>query len=95
MCTEPSPGSPAKCSEIFWESTGLYGGSSVKQVELSTGKTIRMKQLPDSDFAEGLTKLNGVLYQLTWKSGKTWTYDPDNFNNYKITKVRKQTTTLY
>lgn len=88
ICNEPSVGGTTKCRDIFWESTGLYGRSAVKEVELSTGKTIRMRNLPDSDFGEGLTKLNDVLYQLTWKSGKTWTYHPDNFNNYKITKVR-------
>jgi len=88
ICTEPSTGGTAKCNEIFWESTGLYGQSSVKQVELSTGKTIRMRDLPDSDFGEGLTKINDVLYQLTWKSGKIWAYDPDNFSNYTIVQVR-------
>ncbi|KAH7621010.1 putative Glutaminyl-peptide cyclotransferase [Nannochloris sp. 'desiccata'] len=87
ICNEPSVGGTTKCRDIFWESTGLYGRSAVKEVELSTGKTIRMRNLPDSDFGEGLTKLNDVLYQLTWKSGKTWTYHPDNFNNYKITKT--------
>jgi hypothetical protein len=87
VCNQPSIGGTTSCNEIFWESDGLYGRSAVKQVDLKTGKTIRMRDLPDTDFGEGLTKLNDVLYQLTWQSGKTYAYSPDNFNDFKITKV--------
>jgi hypothetical protein len=81
---------PTQCQGIFWESTGLYGQSTVRQVDLNTGSAMRLKLLPDIYFGEGITKLNNTLYQLTWRSGKTFTYAANNFNNNKLTKVREK-----
>lgn len=36
---------------------GMRGQSTVRQVELETGKVLRSKPLDQSDFAEGITKL--------------------------------------
>lgn len=81
--------SGTNCTEVFWESTGLYGRSSVRKVQLTTDRALRMRELPDTDFGEGLTKLGNTLHQLTWLSGKSFTYAADNFDDSQTTKVRK------
>jgi hypothetical protein len=77
-----------QCRDILWESTGLHGRSSVREVDLATGKVLRSKSLPGSDFGEGVTRLGDKLYQLVWQSGKLWTYDVDDFEKARHTQVR-------
>ncbi|MEM5788029.1 MAG: glutaminyl-peptide cyclotransferase, partial [Syntrophobacteraceae bacterium] len=55
---------------FLYESTGLNGRSSVRKVELETGKIVQKYDLPTHHFGEGLTDWKGALVQLTWKSGK-------------------------
>lgn len=64
---------------ILYESTGQYGASSLRQVELQTGKVLRRLNVPSQYFAEGLTVFQGKLYQLTWQSHKCFFYDPASF----------------
>src|SRR5262249_29372384 len=47
----------------LYESTGLNGSSSLRRVELETGKILNQKKVPDEFFAEGLALFNGRLYQ--------------------------------
>lgn len=61
------------------ESTGLNGQSSLRRVELATGKVLQKTSLADRFFGEGLTLLDGRLYQLTWKDHKGFIYDPETF----------------
>jgi glutamine cyclotransferase len=60
----------------LYESTGLYGHSDVRRVDLRTGRVVASRPLPADRFGEGLTLLKGRLYQLTWKAGVVYTYDP-------------------
>ena len=80
------------CKQVFFESTGLHGQSTVREVDLLTGKVLRSKSLPKADFGEGLTKLGDRLYQLTWQSGKAWSYAADDFEKsakeFKV-KIKK------
>lgn len=57
------------------ESTGRQGESSLRSVELETGRVIKKVDLPDQYFAEGTTLLNGRIYQLTWEHQKGFIYD--------------------
>jgi glutamine cyclotransferase len=59
----------------LYESTGLYGRSSVRQVELQTGRVIKRVDLPPELFGEGLAEAGGRLVQLTWRQGVAPTYD--------------------
>jgi glutamine cyclotransferase len=59
----------------LFESTGRYGFSKIRKVELTTGKIVNEKALPAELFGEGLARLNDRLYQLTWKEGKILIYD--------------------
>jgi glutaminyl-peptide cyclotransferase len=61
------------------ESTGLEGHSTLRRVELQTGKILQKVDVPRYFFAEGLTLFAGKLYQLTWKGEKGFVYDPQTF----------------
>ncbi|MDD3107687.1 MAG: glutaminyl-peptide cyclotransferase [Alistipes sp.] len=64
--------------ELF-ESTGLQGESSLRRVELSSGRPIVTTLLDGEYFGEGLALLKGKLYQLTWQNNKAFVYALDTF----------------
>jgi glutaminyl-peptide cyclotransferase len=64
---------------VLYESTGLYGHSDLREVELETGAVTRRRQLAPERFAEGLALVGESLVQLTWKSGEAYVYDLDGF----------------
>ncbi len=64
---------------FLYESTGLNGESSLRKVELETGRVLKKYDLPFQYFGEGLTLWKGSLIQLTWKSGKGFVYDLESF----------------
>lgn len=59
----------------LYEGTGVEGRSSVREVELATGRVVKRVDLPYPIFGEGIAVLDGRLYQLTWKSKKGFVYD--------------------
>lgn len=56
------------------ESTGLYGASDIRRLDLQTGKPLLRRALPDKLFGEGLVGLDERLYQLTWRAGVVRVY---------------------
>lgn len=58
----------------LWESTGRYGGSRINRIS-PDGAVERIVELDDSHFGEGLTILNGEVFQLTWRNNKVFVYD--------------------
>jgi glutaminyl-peptide cyclotransferase len=64
---------------FLYESTGLNGKSSVRKVELETGRVLKKYDLPFQYFGEGLTLWQGSLIQLTWTSGKGIVYNMQSF----------------
>lgn len=63
----------------FYESTGLYGESSLREVIPESGEVIRLLPLEQRYFGEGLAHVDGRLIQLTWRSGVAFVYDADTF----------------
>lgn len=59
----------------LYESTGQYGRSTLRRVDLQTGEVEQSVTLPRDRFGEGLALLDGRLYQLTWKAGIAYVYD--------------------
>src|SRR5690606_9052074 len=51
----------------LYESTGLYGASSLREVHPASGAVTRRAPVPDRYFAEGLAWYRGAFWQLTWK----------------------------
>ena len=64
---------------LLWESTGLNGESSLRKVELETGRVIKKVDVAAQFFAEGMTVFRGRVYQLTWQAQKGFIYDPETF----------------
>lgn len=63
----------------LYESTGLYGNSTVRQVELETGRILKLYKMPAKYFGEGLTIWKNQLIQLTWKSMIGFVYNKSDF----------------
>ncbi len=64
----------------LYESTGLYGESSLRQVELETGEVLRKIDLSETYFAEGLALYEDRLFQLTWRERTGFIYGLDDFS---------------
>ena len=54
----------------LYESTGLYGSSSLREVDPVSGAVKRKVDIPSEFFAEGLALVDDRLIQLTWKEQK-------------------------
>jgi glutamine cyclotransferase len=59
---------------LLYESTGLYGQSSLRVTELSSGTILDQVNLPDTYFGEGMTVLGENIYQITWKESTGFVY---------------------
>ena len=64
---------------VLFESTGKYGSSSLRRVNLENGNVQQQVLLPIQYFGEGLTVVNDTLVQLTWKSNTGFIYDKETF----------------
>lgn len=64
---------------FLYEGTGLYGQSSLRKVELKTGRVLQSWALPQKYFGEGITLFQNRFYQLTWQNQEGFIYDL-NFN---------------
>ena len=61
---------------VFLESTGQYGQSSIRRVDIRTGKVKKIERLDDRYFGEGMTVLNGAVYMITWLNQTGIVFDP-------------------
>ena len=64
---------------FLYESTGLRGESTLRKVELNTGKVVNKIDLPAQYFGEGLTLVGDKIIQLTWEEGVGIVYDKNTF----------------
>uniref|UniRef100_M8C0J6 Glutaminyl-peptide cyclotransferase n=1 Tax=Aegilops tauschii TaxID=37682 RepID=M8C0J6_AEGTA len=67
-------------NDTLFESTGLYHQSSVRKVDLQTGKVLEQHQMDGWMFGEGLTLLGDRLFQVTWQKNDGFIYDRHNFS---------------
>lgn len=68
---------------FLYESTGQEGKSSLRKVELETGKVVQKWDLPREDFGEGIAEVNGKIYQLTYQQGLCRQFDANDFKLLK------------
>ncbi|KAJ0753166.1 putative glutaminyl-peptide cyclotransferase transcription factor WD40-like family [Helianthus annuus] len=73
-------------NDTLLESTGLNGRSSVREVDLQTGKIKILQNMEYEYFGEGLTLLGKRLYQVTWLRNTGFIYD-----RYNLTKLKSFT----
>lgn len=64
---------------VLFESTGLNGRSSLRRVQLETGKVLQQINVESRYFAEGLTDWGSRLIQLTWQTNVAFAYDLTSF----------------
>ena len=65
--------------DVLYESTGQYGKSSLRKVQLETGKVLQQITVEPRYFAEGLTDWGPRLVQLTYQSNVGFVYDLASF----------------
>lgn len=65
--------------ERLFEGSGLYGESTLREVDLESGEVLRSVALDEQYFGEGITLVGDRIYQLTWREGTVFVYDRDTF----------------
>jgi glutamine cyclotransferase len=68
---------------FLFESTGLTGRSTVRKVELRTGRILQQVSLAREHFGEGLTLWGSTILQLTWQTNIGVVYDRDTFRRLR------------
>jgi glutamine cyclotransferase len=68
----------------MYETTGLRGKSTLRKVDVTTGKPVVKYDFSDKYFVEGSVVFNDNLYILTWDSKLAFIYDADSLK-YKST----------
>ncbi len=63
----------------LYETTGQYGQSSLRRVDLETGEVLQKTALPQSHFGEGAAMAHGDIFVLSWKQGTAFRFDPEDF----------------
>lgn len=61
------------------ESTGKYGESTLRRVELESGRVLQMHSLSEDLFGEGITVFGDRIYQLTWQNRVAIVYHKQSF----------------
>jgi glutaminyl-peptide cyclotransferase len=64
----------------LYEGTGQYGASSLRLVDLTTGRVEKARALNPMYFGEGIAILGDKIYQLTWQNGVALVYDLDTLS---------------
>jgi glutamine cyclotransferase len=64
---------------VMYESTGLKGQSSIRRVQLETGKVLQKKDVPEEFFGEGIAPVGNDIVSLTWTTKVGFIYDAKTF----------------
>jgi glutaminyl-peptide cyclotransferase len=68
---------------FLYEGTGLKGRSSLRKVQLDTGKVLQQIDIDPQYFGEGITVMNQQIVELTWQSETGFVYDQSTFRRQK------------
>ena len=68
---------------FLYESTGQKGRSSLRKVEIETGKVVQRVAVGNQYFAEGLAAWGTQLIQLTWETNLGFVYDRATFKQLR------------
>ncbi len=72
----------------LYEGTGQYGQSTLRKVELQTGKVLQQVSLDQRFFGEGIAVWDQRIYQLTWQSALGIIYDRESFKELGRFRIR-------
>ncbi|MEL1241877.1 glutaminyl-peptide cyclotransferase [Flavobacterium flavipallidum] len=70
--------------DTLYESTGQNGNSYFRKYDYKTGKVFKQVDMDTAHFGEGITFINGKLFQLTWQDKIGYIY---NANTLKLEKT--------
>ena len=68
---------------VLYEGTGLTGQSTLRKVDLATGKVLQEVAVPPEHFGEGITTWGTTILQLTWQSQLGFVYDRATFKQLR------------
>ena len=68
---------------FLYESTGQIGESSLRKVEINSGKVLKKIMLDKEFFGEGMTIFNSKIFLLTWRNNKGFVFDLETFEKEK------------
>lgn len=80
----------------LYEGTGQYDETALKKIDINTGELIKQQNIEDylssgeKVFGEGITIWKDRVIQLTWKSGKAFTYNLDFEKQEKVFRYNTQ-----
>ncbi|MGJ9419134.1 glutaminyl-peptide cyclotransferase [Massilia sp. CMS3.1] len=63
----------------LFETTGITGRSSLRRLDLKTGKVLQQADLPPNVFGEGSTAVGNNILGLTWQSKIGYVFDAKTF----------------
>lgn len=63
----------------LFETTGLTGRSTLRRLDLKTGKVLQKADLPANVFGEGSTAVGNTILGLTWQSKTGYVFDARTF----------------
>lgn len=69
---------------FLYESTGHNGESTIRKTDYKTGKVLQKVDLDAKYFGEGITFINGKVFQLSWQSNTGFIYNAENLKLEKI-----------
>lgn len=69
---------------FLYEGTGLVGRSTLRKVQLETGRVLKQIDLAAPLFGEGITVINRHIVELTWQSHTGFVYDQDSFRKSRV-----------
>lgn len=75
---------------FLYEGTGQEGLSSLRKVELETGRVLKKVDLDSRLFGEGIAILNDKVYQLTWRNQTGFVYDLATFRKEREFSYRTE-----
>jgi glutaminyl-peptide cyclotransferase len=64
---------------VLYEGTGQIGQSSIRRVEIETGRVLQKRDVPPPHFGEGITVWKNELIDLTWQTNVAFVYDRQTF----------------
>jgi len=73
----------------LYEGTGQHGSSSIRQLEIKTGRILLIRSLSPQFFGEGITIFKDNILQLTWEAGLAFVYEKGDFNLLKLIRYTK------
>lgn len=68
---------------FLYESTGQEGKSSIRKVEIETGKVLQKWDLPTNEFGEGSTVIGDKIFMITWQDNIGRVF---NLTDFKLLK---------